>query len=158
MDNRKKELIRAVKFTLFSISAGIIQVLSFALMNEVFTWSYRVCYFTALVQLHAQPQYYLPLGKQRADRHAEGGGLLPRVHAAEHMGGRCAHGAWVERISGAGADDDNKLRDGVSVRPIRRVRRQHRHRGKKEMKKERLLPFLFSLCWAVRSCYITYTS
>ena len=49
MDNRKKELIRAVKFTLFSISAGIIQVLSFTLMNEIFAWSYRVCYFTALV-------------------------------------------------------------------------------------------------------------
>ena len=49
MDNKKKELIRAVKFTLFSISAGIIQVLSFTLMNEVFAWSYRVCYFTALV-------------------------------------------------------------------------------------------------------------
>ena len=49
VDNRKKELIRAVKFTLFSISAGIIQVLSFTLMNEVFACSYRVCYFTALV-------------------------------------------------------------------------------------------------------------
>ena len=49
MDSRKKELIRAVKFTLFSISAGIMQVLSFTLMNEVFAWSYRVCYFTALV-------------------------------------------------------------------------------------------------------------
>ena len=49
VDNRKKELIRAVKFTLFSISAGIIQVSSFTLMNEVFAWSYRVCYFTALV-------------------------------------------------------------------------------------------------------------
>ena len=49
VDNRKKELIRAVKFTLFSISAGIIQVLSFTLMNEIFAWSYRVCYFTALV-------------------------------------------------------------------------------------------------------------
>ena len=49
MDNRKKELIRAVKFTLFSISAGIVQVLSFTLMNEIVAWSYRVCYFTALV-------------------------------------------------------------------------------------------------------------
>ena len=49
MENRKKEVIRAVKFTLFSISAGIIQVLSFTLMNEIFAWSYRVCYFTALV-------------------------------------------------------------------------------------------------------------
>lgn len=45
----KKELIRAVKFTLFSISAGIIQVLSFTLMNEVFKWNYSICYFIALV-------------------------------------------------------------------------------------------------------------
>ena len=45
----KKELMRAVKFTLFSISAGIIQLLSFTLMNEVFHWSYWVCYLTALI-------------------------------------------------------------------------------------------------------------
>ena len=45
----KKELMRAVKFTLFSISAGIIQLLSFTLMNEVFPWSYWVCYLTALI-------------------------------------------------------------------------------------------------------------
>ena len=36
----KKELMRAVKFTLFSISAGIIKLLSFTLMNEVIHWSY----------------------------------------------------------------------------------------------------------------------
>ena len=45
----KKELMRAVKFTLFSISAGIIELLSFTLMNEVFCWSYWVCYLTALI-------------------------------------------------------------------------------------------------------------
>ena len=45
----KKELMRAVKFTLFSISAGIIQLLSFTLMNEVFHWNYWVCYLTALI-------------------------------------------------------------------------------------------------------------
>lgn len=45
----KKELIRAVKFTLFSASAGIIQLLSFTLMNEVFRWNYWVCYLTALI-------------------------------------------------------------------------------------------------------------
>ena len=49
MSNKKKELIRAVKFTLFSISAGIIQILSFTLMNEVFHWNYWVCYLTALI-------------------------------------------------------------------------------------------------------------
>lgn len=49
MTDKKKEAIRAVKFFLFSTSAGIIQTLSFTLMNEVFAWNYWVCYLTALV-------------------------------------------------------------------------------------------------------------
>jgi len=47
--NRKKELVRAVKFTLFSASAGIIQVLAFTLLNEVMQLNYWLCYLTALV-------------------------------------------------------------------------------------------------------------
>jgi len=47
--NKKKELIRAVKFLFFSVSAGVIQAGSFTLMNEVFRWNYWVCYLTALV-------------------------------------------------------------------------------------------------------------
>ena len=35
----KKELIRTLKFTLFSVSAGIIQILSFTLMNELLKWN-----------------------------------------------------------------------------------------------------------------------
>ena len=46
---KNKELIRAIKFTLFSISAGIIQIGTFTLMNELFRWNYWVCYLTALV-------------------------------------------------------------------------------------------------------------
>ena len=38
-----------VVFTLFSISAGIIQVGSFALFEEVFHWPYWPSYLTALV-------------------------------------------------------------------------------------------------------------
>ncbi len=34
-ENKKKELLRVIKFTLFSISAGIVQVLSFTLLNEL---------------------------------------------------------------------------------------------------------------------------
>lgn len=48
MKEKKKELIRAVKFLLFSISAGVIQAVSFTLMNEIFQWNYWVCYLTAL--------------------------------------------------------------------------------------------------------------
>ncbi len=34
-DERKKDLMRALKFFLFSVSAGIVQILSFTLLNEV---------------------------------------------------------------------------------------------------------------------------
>ena len=44
----KKELIRAGKFTLFSMSAGLIEIGSFSLLNY-FKLEYWVCYLTALV-------------------------------------------------------------------------------------------------------------
>lgn len=44
-----KAFWQAVKFTLFSISAGIIQVASFTLMNEVFRLSYWAAYLIALL-------------------------------------------------------------------------------------------------------------
>lgn len=45
----KKELIRKVKFTLFSISAGIIEILLFTLLNELTNLGYWICYLTALI-------------------------------------------------------------------------------------------------------------
>ena len=45
----KEEFLRTVKFTLFSISAGIIQIGSFALLNELLHWSYWVSYLVSLV-------------------------------------------------------------------------------------------------------------
>ena len=45
----KKELLRAVKFTLFSISAGIIQIGLFTLLNELLQLDYWVSYLTSLV-------------------------------------------------------------------------------------------------------------
>ncbi|MBR5747102.1 MAG: GtrA family protein [Clostridia bacterium] len=47
--NGKKELFRAVKFTLFSISAGIVQIASFTLLNEILHWPYWISYGIALV-------------------------------------------------------------------------------------------------------------
>ena len=44
-----KAFWQAVKFTLFSISAGIIQIGSFTLMNEVFHVSYWVAYLVSLL-------------------------------------------------------------------------------------------------------------
>ena len=45
----KKELFRTIKFTLFSISAGIIEIVVFSILNSVFHLPYKVSYFTALV-------------------------------------------------------------------------------------------------------------
>ena len=49
MSEKKKELLRTVKFVLFSASAGIIQVLSFTLMEEVIHASHWLSYLTGLV-------------------------------------------------------------------------------------------------------------
>ncbi|MBP3652707.1 MAG: GtrA family protein [Clostridia bacterium] len=45
----KGEFWRLVKFVLFSISAGVIQMGSFALLNELTGWSYWPCYLISLV-------------------------------------------------------------------------------------------------------------
>jgi putative flippase GtrA len=44
-----KEFFRAIKFTLISISAGLIQVGLFALFNEVFNWNYWLAYLLSLL-------------------------------------------------------------------------------------------------------------
>ena len=45
----KKELWRSLKFVLFSISAGVIQMGSFALLNELLHLDYWLSYLIALV-------------------------------------------------------------------------------------------------------------
>lgn len=49
MNQKKNELFRVIKFTLFSASAAIIQATSFALLHEVLRWDYWVCYLLSLV-------------------------------------------------------------------------------------------------------------
>lgn len=48
MNDKKKQLLQVVKFTLFSISAGLIQVGSFALL-ELFIKTYWIPYLTSLL-------------------------------------------------------------------------------------------------------------
>lgn len=45
----KKELIRKIKFTLFSISAGIIEVVLFTILEKFTNFSYWACYLPALI-------------------------------------------------------------------------------------------------------------
>lgn len=45
----KQNFVQSVKFLLFSISAGVIQVASFALLENLTEWGYWPCYLTSLV-------------------------------------------------------------------------------------------------------------
>lgn len=45
----KKELLRTIKFTLFSISAGLIEIVLYELLDHLTNWSYWPCYLIALV-------------------------------------------------------------------------------------------------------------
>ena len=45
----RKELLRSLKFLLFSVSAGVIELAAFSLLNELTRWSYWPCYLIALV-------------------------------------------------------------------------------------------------------------
>lgn len=50
---KKQELLRTLKFTLFSVSAGIIQILSYTLMVEVFHWDneHKLTWLSNLISL-----------------------------------------------------------------------------------------------------------
>ncbi len=46
---KKESFFQMLKFTLFSASAGIIQVIAFTILNELFRWRYWPAYLVALV-------------------------------------------------------------------------------------------------------------
>ena len=49
MTDRKKELLRSIKFVLFSISAGVIQVVSFTVLEELLHLEHWLSYLVSLV-------------------------------------------------------------------------------------------------------------
>lgn len=49
MSGTKKEILRSLKFVLFSISAGLIQIVSFTMMEELLHLQHWVSYLVALV-------------------------------------------------------------------------------------------------------------
>lgn len=48
-DNLKREIIRGIKFGIFSISAGIIEIISFSIFNELTDWPYWPSYVIAVI-------------------------------------------------------------------------------------------------------------
>ena len=47
--SKRREALRMVKFLFFSVSAGVIQMGAFALLNELSSWSYWPCYLISLL-------------------------------------------------------------------------------------------------------------
>ena len=47
--DKRAELLRSMKFLFFYISAGLIEIVSFALLNETLGWPYWPCYLIALI-------------------------------------------------------------------------------------------------------------
>lgn len=49
MAGKNREAVRFIKFLLFSVSAGVIELVSFTLLTELVKWPYWPCYLIALV-------------------------------------------------------------------------------------------------------------
>ena len=49
ISEKRKEILRVIKFVLFSVSAGIIEIVSFTLLTQLTDWQYWTRYLIALV-------------------------------------------------------------------------------------------------------------
>ena len=49
ISEKRKEIMRVIKFVLFSVSAGIIEIVSFTLLTQLTDWQYWPRYLIALV-------------------------------------------------------------------------------------------------------------
>ena len=49
ISEKRKEILRVIKFVLFSVSAGIIEIVSFTLLTQLTVWQYWPRYLIALV-------------------------------------------------------------------------------------------------------------
>ena len=49
ISEKRNETLRVIKFIMFSISAGVIEIISFTLLNELTDWPYWPCYLIALI-------------------------------------------------------------------------------------------------------------
>ena len=49
ISEKRKEILRVIKFVLFSVSAGIIEIVSFTLLTQLTDWQYWPRYLIALV-------------------------------------------------------------------------------------------------------------
>ena len=117
--SKRDNLLMALKYLMCTAGAGIIQFVSFTLLNAaahfdrlpvflklfpgaaVTELKYGPSYFVALAlsvifELHREPEIHVPQREQRAHRHGEGARVLSCVHAAFYLVGRGARAARLE--------------------------------------------------------------
>ena len=85
----KENILQTVKFALFSASAGIIQFASDSLFNEVFHLKPEISYLISLVLSvlwnFTFNRKFTFKSANNVHRHAQGRGVLLRVHPADNM-------------------------------------------------------------------------
>ena len=122
----KKEVVRGVKFALFSASAGVIEITAFSLLNELTNLRYWLCYLSSghvrTVEFHLKPQIHISLCRQCILRHAENLRLLLRVHSGIDAPGKPpGRHIALERVSGYNNYHVVKFRPRIPVRPLLRI-------------------------------------
>ncbi len=80
MSDKKKETLRAVKFVLFSISAGLIQAVSIWLLETFTRFPSWLCYLIGLV-LHSKQEIYFQVCRERSGSDAQGRCVLRRLRS-----------------------------------------------------------------------------
>ena len=128
-----KELLRTLKFLLFSLSAGIIELAAFTLLTELTHWSYWPSYLIALIlsvvwnftlnrRFTFQSAGNVPVAMAKVLAFycvftpVQGAGFLLCVYAGFHHPGKLSGGnPFVERVSGNSPQYGSQFCVGVPV-------------------------------------------
>ena len=132
---KRKELIRAAKFTLFSASAGLIELGAFALLNETMHLPYWLSYITALTlsvvwnfTLNRSFTFQSAVNIPPAMLNVKGCLLLRGIHSSDGVfRAFLYHDTGLERVRRNGPQHAAELSDRVSVSAFFRVWQEHRY-------------------------------
>ena len=123
-----KEFARAIKFALFSISAGVIELAAFSLLDTVTGWDYWPCYLIALI---LSVLWNFTLNRQYTFRSA---GNVPRAMAlvagfycvftpvSTVLGNYLAETLGWNGLAVTVLNMGGQLCPGISLRPVLRIR------------------------------------
>lgn len=153
MKDSGKELLRTLKFTAFSISAGVIQVLSFTLMEELLQLEHWVAYLGSLVlsvlwnftlnrrfTFHSASNVPVAMAKVALFYLV----FTPLVHLVDRRPHRRFGG--LERVPGPGPHHGGQFLFGISLPALFRLWKQPGHRKIKNQKRANRHAFFIFSC------------